>query len=108
MKKISYIDAAYILNYKQRHLREKYLCNWYMELRNCNVGFMECRLKWWTYILLFVPVHILKFLYCLWDGGIKEFEIESRTLHQLNIVGGPNDGDETQFGRLKIIDNMAR
>ena len=49
MKQINYTDAAYILNYKQHHLREKYLCNWYMELRNCNVGFMECRLKWWTY-----------------------------------------------------------
>ena len=25
------------------------------------------------YLLLFIPVHVLSFLICMWDGGIKEF-----------------------------------
>jgi hypothetical protein len=30
---------------------------------------------------MFIPVHIFKFFWCLWDGGLKEFEIESRFIN---------------------------
>jgi hypothetical protein len=28
-----------------------------------------------AYCIMFIPVHLLHALYCLWDGGLKEFEI---------------------------------
>ena len=45
----------------------------------------EINIGWFTYLLMFIPVHILKLFWCLWDGGLKEFEIESRliTYHYL-------------------------
>ena len=32
------------------------------------------------YLLLFIPVHLFKLVWCLWDGGLKEFEFEGRHL----------------------------
>ena len=38
----------------------------------------EQRVGWPVYLIIFIPVHILQLLFCLWDGGIKEFEISER------------------------------
>ena len=32
------------------------------------------------YLLLFIPIHLFQILYCIWDGGLKEFEICSRKI----------------------------
>ena len=40
----------------------------------------EQRVGWPMYLILFIPVHILQLLICLWDGGLKEFEINERYL----------------------------
>ena len=38
----------------------------------------EINIGWFAYLLMFIPVHIFKLFWCLWDGGLKEFEIEGR------------------------------
>lgn len=40
----------------------------------------EQRIGLIPYCLMFIPVHILQFFYCLWDGGLKEFEFAERYL----------------------------
>lgn len=40
----------------------------------------EVKVNLFIYLLLVIPLHFLKALYCLWDGGLKEFEIENRDL----------------------------
>ena len=30
---------------------------------------------WFMYLILFIPVHVLQLLWCTWDGGLKEFEL---------------------------------
>jgi hypothetical protein len=40
----------------------------------------EQRVGWLIYLILFIPVHLLQALLCLWDGGLKEFEISERYL----------------------------
>lgn len=40
----------------------------------------EQRIPLWLYLILFIPVHLLQALYCVWDGGLKEFEIGERYL----------------------------
>ncbi len=42
-------------------------------------------LKLVPYLLLFVPVHIIKAFVCMWDGGLKEFSIERRVLSSEEI-----------------------
>ena len=40
----------------------------------------EQRVGLLMYLLIFIPVHALQFGFCLWDGGLKEFEINERYL----------------------------
>ena len=101
--KIKYDDAAYIRRYKKRHIFEKYFCNWFLVNKRENYGYMRMYVKWWAYIILFVPVHIVKICACIWDGGLKDFRIESRCASYSNIVGLTTDGPETEFGRFKEI-----
>ena len=83
MKKISYKDFAYLMNYKTRHPFIKYCCNCYLEERDAS-ALLTSKVKWPLYILLFIPVHIIIFFYCLWDGGIKEYDIWERTITYMN------------------------
>lgn len=51
----------------------------------------EQRIPLWLYLILFIPVHLLQALYCVWDGGLKEFEIGERYLggDYLGLAGAP-------------------
>ena len=103
MKKISYNDAAYILNYKYKHFFEKYCCYWFIKMNNGNEGYIECNVKPFTYGLLFLPLCLFYFFYCLWDGGIKEFEAPAFLIHHYTFCGLMNEDNKTTFGRLKEI-----
>lgn len=104
MMKIKYEDAAYIRRYKKRHTFEKYFCKWFLVERSTNSGKMKMYVKWWAYILLFIPVHIAQACVCIWDGGLKEFSIEPRCVYNDDIIGWPSyDGPETNFGRFKEV-----
>lgn len=103
MKKISYNDAAYILRYKDNHWFEKYCCNWYIKLNNPNEGYIRCEQKLWFYIVSFIPLNVIGFLFCLWDGGIKNYYIQPKVIHTFVSCGLTNDDETTQFGRLKEV-----
>ena len=32
----------------------------------------------WLYLLILMPVHIVDLFLCLWDGGLKEFQFQTR------------------------------
>ena len=40
----------------------------------------EQKIGWPLYLILFIHVHVLQLLWCIWDGGLKEFEINPRYL----------------------------
>ena len=40
----------------------------------------EIKIGWLGYLLMFIPVHIFKLFWCLWEGGLKEFDLEERNL----------------------------
>ena len=103
MKKISFAQANYILRRKEKHSFERLFCDWKINVTSPNTGYITCTIKWWVYALLFLPVHLVTFIYCLWDGGIKEFRVQSREVHHYNSCGLTSDSAETQFGRLKEV-----
>ena len=65
-------------NYAAKWLRP--LCSYTLIKENDCQFKREQRVGWLVYLVLFIPVHILQFLWCLWDGGLKEFEINERYL----------------------------
>ena len=53
----------------------------------------QCKIPWVLYLLMLIPFSILQALYCMWDGGLKEFEIEGRNLGYDNLKErGDNSG----------------
>lgn len=104
MKKISYKEAAFIRNYKRKHYFEKYCCNWYIEKKNANCGYMKLYMKKWIYAILFIPFHVLSFFYCMWDGGIKEMSLCPRMVTYDDVVGYTYNKDTTtSFGRFQEV-----
>ncbi len=85
MKKISYEELAILLGYKKNHMLEKIACDHYIEDHDgCSVNVIS-KVKMPVYILLFVPAHIIQMFLCMWDGGLKNFSIESRTYGTMNV-----------------------
>lgn len=103
MKKITYNEANYIMRRTKPHKLERILCYWVIQMENLNSGWIRCYMKWWAYILFFIPAHVLVFICRLWDGGLKEFRIEPRRIHGYSIAGLTIDGENTEFGRLKLV-----
>lgn len=101
--KITYKEAAYIRRYKKKHFMEKHFCDWNLVMVNDCSGYMRLYIKWWFYILIFIPAHILKMFLCMWDGGLKHFCLESRECNYSCVVGSPTDGADSEFGRFKEI-----
>lgn len=78
-KRITLNDWNYIGNYNPAKGWIRPLCTY--TLVKTEEGFRrEVKVNLFIYLLLVIPLHFLKVLYCLWDGGLKEFEIESRRI----------------------------
>ena len=78
--KINQNDWTYIgkYNYAAKWLRP--LCE-YKLVEEDNGNFRrEQRIGFIVYAIICIPVHILQALYCMWDGGLKDFEFAGRYL----------------------------
>lgn len=76
--KITYDEWTEIgkYNYAAKWLRR--FCS-YRLVKTSDTEFKrEQRINLIIYLLIFVPVHILQALWCMWDGGLKEFEFAGR------------------------------
>ena len=81
MKKITYKDFAILRGYKKNHLLERIGCNHYIiDDTEYSVRIIT-KVKWPMYVALFIPSHVLQAVSLVWDGGLKEFSIEPRTIH---------------------------
>ena len=76
--KVTYKEFAQFMGYKKPHYLSRFSCNFYLETTPCDWTKARVVIKWPAYLLGFLPVHIIKFLYCLWDEGIKHFTFENR------------------------------
>lgn len=103
MKRITFREANYIMRRTKPHRLERMFCYWTIQKENNNSGWIRCYMKWWAYILFFIPAHALVFICRLWDGGLKEFRIEPRQIQGYAVVGLTNDDARTEFGRFKSV-----
>jgi hypothetical protein len=84
-KKISMKDWEYIGKYNPAAKWLRPLCSY--TLTETIIGFRrDCKIGWPMYLILFLPAHLIQLLYCLWDGGLKEFSIQGRHLGHDNIT----------------------
>lgn len=84
-KKISMNDWTYIGKYNPAAKWLRPFCSY--SLTKTDNGFLRsCKLSWLVYLLLFLPVHLFKLFVCMWDGGLKNFELEPRILDSESIT----------------------
>lgn len=81
MKRITYTDNAILLGYKENHLLERLACNHYLTDDTTYSVKVVTKVKWPVYIALFIPACIFQAVGLIWDGGLREFSIEPRTIH---------------------------
>lgn len=62
----------------------------------------ECKISWPVYLIIFIPVHLLQVLYCMWDGGLRQFEIEGRHLGHDDIKEH-SGGNKGAFPKTKEV-----
>lgn len=84
-KRISLKDWTYIgkLNYAAKWCRS--LCSYKLIKQDDGTFIRDQKLGLFTYILIFLPMHLLQLFACLWDGGLREFAIIRREIGQDNI-----------------------
>ena len=96
MKKITYNDFAMLTGYTKPHYLMQITCNFYGQDGLAYQVWAKMKRFW--YILFFIPIHICKLFYVLWDGGLRDFEIESRWITMEHI-----DKTSERYKRWKAV-----
>ena len=87
-KKISFKDWNRVTKWNPAARWLRPFCSY--SLTEISDGFrLDCKIGWFMYLILFLPVHLLQLFVCMWDGGLKEFEVEGRHIGHEYII---NDG----------------
>lgn len=79
-KRISQKEWEYLGKYNYAAKWARPFCSYSIEKIDDNEYHRNCDIGWFLYLVLFIPVHLLQALCCMWDGGLKEFEICPRHL----------------------------
>ena len=99
--KISYKEYKEIMALKKEYFIQKL-----MEYELVFAGNGFCTIKtyipMWLYIIAFIPMHIVLAVFCMWDGGLKEFELQSRYITRWSFMS-----DDEPYKRAKKIYEKA-
>lgn len=99
-KKISLKEWTYIGRHNYAAKWCRIFCSYYLIKEDNKTFRREQKINVFNYILLFIPVHLLQALVCLWDGGLKEFIIFSRYLGEDTLTEGSKS-----FVRAELVWN---
>lgn len=92
-KRISRKEWEYIGKYNPAAKWLRPLCSYTLVKESDNEFIRVCRISWPVYLLIFIPVHLIQFFYCMWEDGLKHFEFEGRHLGYDDIKEhGINEG----------------
>ena len=50
--------------------------------------YLTTEVKLLPYILMFIPIHLTQLILCIWNGGLKTFEINPRLVMQDYLAWG--------------------
>ena len=98
-KRITQAEWEYIGKYNPVAKWFRPFCSYF--LIKTDYGFRrECKINLFIHLIIFIPAHLLTALYCMWDGGLKEFEFVGRLLGYDDIRdNGYNDRTAYQIAK---------
>ena len=79
-KKLSLKEWTYIGRYNHAAKWCRRLCSYSLIKEDDNTFKRIQNINILSYIIIFIPIHLLQAIICLWDGGLKEFIIFERKL----------------------------
>lgn len=79
------------------------MINFYLKDAEGGGYYLTAEVKLWAYILTFVPIHLTQLVLCIWDGGLKTFEINGRLITQ-NYLSWGSVSWKTANNILKIYE----
>lgn len=53
--------------------------------------YLICNVKWLTFIVMFIPVCVINFFLCCWNGGLIEYELPYRFITRNTVY--PNTAE---------------
>ena len=79
-KKISYDEWQMIGKYNHAKPWLRKLCT-YTLTKESDIKYRrdQC-IPVWLYVVLFIPACVVQAVWCMWDGGLKDFELPERYL----------------------------
>ena len=95
-KKISLKEWTYIGRYNHAAKWCRPICSNYIIKEDDKTFRRVQNISFIMYCLIFIPVHLLQALVCLWDGGLKEFIIFSRALGEDVLCKGSESFSRAQ------------
>lgn len=72
--RLSYYEWTKIQGYKKEHWFELLFCYFRMSKIN-NIYHVCAKVRPVAYVLLFIPLIVLTFCDCIWNCGLKEFQL---------------------------------
>ena len=97
--KITYNNYRYIMNMKKKPIFIQKLLRYDLLVMD-GYAKIKVSMPMWLYLLAFIPVHAFIALACVWDGGLKSFEVESREIANWTFHNG-----DAPYERAKEIYN---
>ncbi len=79
-KRISLKEWTYIGKFNHAAKWCRRLCSYTLTKRDEKTFIREQKMDLLAYLLIFIPIHVLQALVCMWDGGLREFIIFKRGL----------------------------
>ena len=90
--RLSQSDFDAINGFKRKHTREKFMCAKFLYREETVTGSTTIysfrvyeRARTIPYIILLPFVLVAQFFYCLWDGGLREYEWQGPTVMNRDI-----------------------
>lgn len=95
-KKINLKKWTYIGRYNHAAKWCRPICSYYLVKEGENTFKRIQKIGILTYCLIFIPVHLLQAIFCIWDGGLKEFIIFSPALGEDILTKGSESFSRAQ------------
>lgn len=83
------------------------LINFYLKDAEGGGYYLTEEVQLWAYLLTFIPLHLTQIILCIWDGGLKTFEISERVVVQDYLAWGSTSW-KTANNILKIYDENEK
>ena len=78
----------------------QWLCSYYLEQHPSGCYVREVRLNPVALVLSYIPTKLIELVWCLWDGGLKEFEFQQEVVISRHVFwheDGPYDALKNFF-----------